>query len=118
MIKIKPVISKKDLKQFIMLPFELYRNDPNWVPPLIMDQKNFFNEKKNPYYEHSEVQLFLAFKDETYSQVESRYYALGQTNRNRELFIVFTVRDTQIRVISARDMSRRERRYYDYVKEE
>ena len=61
---------------------------------------------------------FLALKDEAHSQVESRYYALGQTNRNRELFIVFTVRDAQIRVISARDMSRRERRYYDNVKEE
>ena len=60
----------------------------------------------------------LALKDEDYSRVESRYYALGQTNRNCELLIVFTVRDAQIRVISARDMSRRERRYYDNVKEE
>ncbi len=41
MIKIKPVETKKELKQFIMLPFELYKNDPNWVPPLIMDQKKF-----------------------------------------------------------------------------
>ncbi len=60
---------------------------------------------------------FLVFKDEAHSQVEGRYYALGQTNRNRELFIVFTVRDARIRVISARDMSRRERRYYGNVKE-
>jgi len=58
MTKIKPVQTKKDLKQFIMLPFKLYKNDPHWVAPLIMDQKNFFNPKKNPYYEHSEVQLF------------------------------------------------------------
>ena len=61
---------------------------------------------------------FLVLKDEEHSQNESRYYALGQTNRNRELFIVFTIRDDQIRVISARDMSRRERRYYENVKEE
>ena len=61
---------------------------------------------------------FLVFKDEEHSQNESRYYALGQTNRNRELFIVFTNRDDQIRVISARDMSRRERRYYKNVKDE
>ena len=61
---------------------------------------------------------FLVLKDEEHSQNESRYYALGKTNRNRELFIVFTIRDDQIRVISARDMSRRERRYYENVKKE
>ena len=61
---------------------------------------------------------FMVFKDETHSQVENRFYALGQTNRNRELFIVFTIRDARIRVVSARDMSRKERRYYDNVKEE
>lgn len=61
---------------------------------------------------------FLVLKDEEHLQDESRYYALGQTSRNRELFIVFTIRDDQIRVISARDMSRRERRYYENVKEE
>ena len=46
MIKIKPVKSKKELKQFIMFPYKLYKIDPNWGPPLIMDQKNFFNPKK------------------------------------------------------------------------
>jgi len=48
-LKIIPVDTNRQLKSFIMLPFELYKNEPNWVPPLIMDQKNFFNPKKNPY---------------------------------------------------------------------
>ena len=43
---------------------------------------------------------------------EIRFYALGQTDRTRLLFLVFTVRDQLIRVISARDMSKRERRIY------
>ena len=43
---------------------------------------------------------------------EHRYYALGQTDAGRWLFVVFTIRDQLIRVISARDMSRRERRAY------
>ena len=43
---------------------------------------------------------------------EPRYYALGLTENNRRLFIVFTVREEKIRVISARDMSRQERRAY------
>ena len=45
---------------------------------------------------------------------ELRYYAYGQTYEGRKLFIVFTLRGELIRVISARDMSRRERRNYDY----
>ena len=46
-----------------------------------------------------------------------RYYALGQTDARRLLFIVFTIRDDLIRVISARPMSRRERRVYEHAKE-
>jgi hypothetical protein len=51
--------------------------------------------------------------DPQHSQTESRYYLLGQTNSGRRLFVVFTVRGDQIRIISARDMSRKERRMYD-----
>ena len=46
------------------------------------------------------------------SQAEMRYYALGQTDLGRNLFIAFTVRKDKIRVISARDMSRKERSIY------
>lgn len=51
--------------------------------------------------------------DEAHSQEEARYYALGRTDAGRHLFIVFTMRGTSIRVISARDMSRNERQAYD-----
>jgi len=47
-----------------------------------------------------------------------RYYALGHTDAQRLLFIVCTIRDDLIRVISARPMSRRERRVYEHAKEE
>jgi uncharacterized protein len=47
-----------------------------------------------------------------------RYYALGHTDASRLLFIVFTIREDLIRVISARPMSRRERRVYEHAKEE
>lgn len=80
MIKIIPVQTKKELKQFIMLPFKLYKNDPHWVAPLIMDQKNFFDPKKNPYYEHSEVQLFLAEKD---GEIVGRISAQTNTQHNK-----------------------------------
>lgn len=50
--------------------------------------------------------------DEKHSTGEKRYYALGQTDAGRLMFIVFTVRNKLIRMISARDMSRKERKTY------
>jgi len=55
----------------------------------------------------------LVAPDIEHSQREPRYAALGQTNAARRLALVFMIRETLIRVISARDMSRRERRIYE-----
>lgn len=54
----------------------------------------------------------LAADDPSHSHQESRFYALGQTDAGRLLFIAFTIRGTWVRVISARDMSRKERKVY------
>jgi uncharacterized protein len=51
--------------------------------------------------------------DEGHSTEENRYFALGRTDSDRLLFIVYTVRRDRIRVISARDMSRKERAVYN-----
>lgn len=61
--------------------------------------------------------LLLA-DDIKHSSSEARMYALGRTDDNRELFISFTVRNSLIRVISARDMHRKERKIYDKAKED
>lgn len=50
--------------------------------------------------------------DIKHSETENRFYALGQTDSGRLLFLVFTVRKNKIRVISARDMNQKERREY------
>lgn len=50
--------------------------------------------------------------DEKHSQKEVRFYALGQTDTGRLLFFVFTVRENLIRVISVRDMNKKERKVY------
>ncbi len=57
-------------------------------------------------------QPLVVADDAAHSKDEVRYYALGQTNAGRLLFISLTVRDDLIRVISARDMSRKERKVY------
>ncbi len=65
-IRIKAVESKTDLMKFIKFPWQIYGNDPYWVPPLIRERKTFLNPAKNPFFKHAEVALFLAQQgDET-----------------------------------------------------
>ena len=52
-------------------------------------------------------------KDVLHSHVEERYILLGQTKENRILFIVFTIRSGKVRVISARDLNKKENRLYE-----
>lgn len=59
---VKPVETKDEMKQFIKLPFDIYKGDEAWVPPLILERKEHFS-KKNPFFEHAKVQFFLAFKN-------------------------------------------------------
>lgn len=52
--------AKTEKKQFIELAYDLNSNDPNWVPPLRSDINELLNPKKNPFFKHADVQLFLA----------------------------------------------------------
>ena len=54
----------------------------------------------------------LTQADGDHSNAEARFFALGQTDSGRRLFVVFTVRGNLLRVVSARDMSRKERKAY------
>ena len=62
-IEITQVASPKDLGLFIGFQFKLYRDDPNWVAPLWFERRAFFNPKKNPFYDHADVALWLARRD-------------------------------------------------------
>ena len=60
---------------------------------------------------------FIAAGDKKHSIYEERFYCLGATNMKKELFLVFTVRNNKIRVISARNMSRKEKEVYQKYEE-
>ena len=62
-IEIKPVLNKKDRKEFVTLLWDIYEGEPNWTPPLIMERMNAIDEKKNPYFLHAEVRFWVAYKD-------------------------------------------------------
>lgn len=59
-ITIHPVATRADTKAFVDLPFRLYANDPNWVPPLKDEVYGLITPGKNPWFGHGEAQLFLA----------------------------------------------------------
>jgi GNAT superfamily N-acetyltransferase len=62
-VEIRPVRSRGDLKRFIKLPFRLYRDESNWVPPLVYERKRHLDRRKNPFFEHAEAEYFLAWRD-------------------------------------------------------
>jgi GNAT superfamily N-acetyltransferase len=62
-VEVKPVASRRDLIKFIKLPWRLYRNEPNWVPPLISERKKVLDRSRNPFFKHAEAEYFLAWRD-------------------------------------------------------
>ena len=59
-IKIVEVESRSLLKKFIKYPNRLYRDDPNYVTPLLSERLEFFDFKHNPFYRQARVRLYLA----------------------------------------------------------
>ncbi len=62
-ITIEPLSSRRHRKEFISLPFRLYAQDPNWVPPLIADMKERLDQDKHPFYSHGKARHFLALRN-------------------------------------------------------
>ena len=60
--KIDP--SRRDhVVRFTRIPYRLYANHPQWVPPLLMDVETQLNKQKHPFYEHSDAEFFIAVRD-------------------------------------------------------
>ncbi len=62
MITLKQVISKREMKRFVLFPFSLYNKNKFWVPPIINDEIANFNINKNPVFKNAEAQFFLAYE--------------------------------------------------------
>jgi GNAT superfamily N-acetyltransferase len=62
-MKIAAVKTRKELEKFIDLPYQLYRDDPNWVPPLRSEIHGQFDPRRNPLLDHCEYALFLLWND-------------------------------------------------------
>jgi len=60
---IRPVAGKRDLRDFIDLPYRLRADDPQWVPPLRFERRQFLDRSKNPWFDHAEAELFVCERD-------------------------------------------------------
>jgi len=67
------------VKQFLDLPFRLYRDTPQWVPPLSSDARRVFDRRRYPFYRHSDAAFFLAIDGE---RVVGRIAAIDNRNYN------------------------------------
>jgi GNAT superfamily N-acetyltransferase len=59
-IEIRKVESRADRDVFIRFPWRIYENDPAWVPPLLLERKEFLDREKHPFFEHGKAEIFLA----------------------------------------------------------
>lgn len=78
-IEIRKVAGKSDKQKFIDFPHELYKNDANYVPELYIAMDELMDEKKNPFFKHSSVELYLAYKND---QIVGRIAAVNNTSYN------------------------------------
>jgi GNAT superfamily N-acetyltransferase len=78
-IEVSPVTDRKERDQFITFPWRIYRNDPAWVPPLIIERKAFLDRKRHPFYQHGDAAMFLARRD---GEIVGRVMASDDPNYN------------------------------------
>ena len=60
-LHLQSVDGKSDQEQFIRMPWRLYENDHNWVPPLLYDRRQLLSPK-NPFFEHARMKAWIAFR--------------------------------------------------------
>ena len=80
-VVIRNVSSSGDVKRFIKFQWEIYKGNPYWVPPLLMDRRKLMDKKKNPFYAHADAEFFMAYRD---GEIVGRIGAIMNHNHNKE----------------------------------
>src|SRR5438105_320360 len=62
-VTVREISSKADKQKFVRMVWDIYGDDPNWVPPIEMDRMKLIDEQKNPFFSHAKVKWFLAERD-------------------------------------------------------
>lgn len=62
-ISLKPVVSTQERREFVTFPWQIYRGDPGWVPPLISEKLERLDPQRNPFWRTAEQALWMAYAD-------------------------------------------------------
>ncbi len=89
---IKEVITKKDRRDFIYLPEKVHKHEPEWLPPIYMDEWELYDKKKNKSYKYADALLLLAYRDgkpvgRIMGIINNRYNTINNENHGRFCFM-------------------------------
>jgi hypothetical protein len=89
---IKEVITKKELRDFIYLPEKVHKNEPEWLPPIYMDERELYNKKKNKSYQYADALLLIAYRDakpvgRIMGIINNRYNTINNEQNGRFCFM-------------------------------
>ena len=89
---IKEVLTKKDRRDFIYLPEKVHKNEPDWLPPIYMDEWELYDKKKNKSYKYADAILLLAYRDKKpvgriMGIINNRYNQINNEQHGRFCFM-------------------------------
>jgi hypothetical protein len=64
-LEIRPAATARDMRDFLRLPFRIYRRDPNWVPPVVSEVRRVLDPDRNPYFAEATLRLLIGYRDGT-----------------------------------------------------
>jgi hypothetical protein len=91
-IVIIEVLTRKQLREFIFLPENVHKDEPNWLPPIYMDERELFNKNKNKSFKYADALLLLAYRDKKpvgriMGIVNNRYNQIHEEKHGRFCFM-------------------------------
>lgn len=99
-IRLVDTENKKQVKEFIQFHFDLYKGDPNWVPPFRGDVAIMMNKKKHAFYDHSEADFFTAWKDNKMvgriAVLNNRPYNKYHNENSADIFLFDCIDDQEV----------------------
>jgi GNAT superfamily N-acetyltransferase len=92
--------NKSQVNRFILLPFPLYSNTPQWVPPILVDTKTQLDKNKHPFYEHSDAEFFIATRDGQdvgrIAALENRHFNEYHGTKKAQFYLFECVDDLEV----------------------
>ena len=62
-IEVRPALTRHDRRQFLELPWQIYAGDPMWVPPLLIERRDFIDPRRHPFYRHGAAVPLVAYRE-------------------------------------------------------